>query len=536
MTESLILKDFASQLEAIPEEFRDCFAPASHFLQEWREYFTALEGVDQIRLNAGVVLSPLVQHGGTSTFRIRIENSLGLSCFQPLVGGRPLGPPFWVEVLSFKFPTPQKHLDFCQTLISELFSRAAKLPFSFSDQTQRGVAESTQPPSPVFTYHFLVHSVETFRGAVEIVQAFPCRRLHDRAHQVPLHEASQVDGDVVSSILQAPETWVASQDFVFAPAMQIEGANYAPQKVWQWLPEETFDTPENRFVLHFLRQVLAALEILPASGWWKSVEGLAEAQALDELAALLRQSLSHSMFDEVGEMLLVPFHSQVLQRQEGYRELLHLWQQFHTARSPLFERWEQAVDLRAVHQLYEMWAFFALIGEVEKQSSLTRLRAHWSDENGIEYGASAEFSDGSILLYNQTFHPNRTTRSYSMELRPDFIWISQGRQVVLDAKFSMQVGEEKLVIAINGEETLVREEHPVRETLYKMHTYRDALVGTHAALVVYPGDRPVFMPTQGKRVYEFTLLDVLNGNARNVPDEIQWNGIGAISLKPGRKH
>jgi len=534
MTESPILKGFASQLEPIPEAFRACFAPASHFLQEWREYFIALEGVDQIRLNSGVVLSPLVHHGNTSTFRIRIENNLGLSCFQPLVGGCPLGIPFWVEVLSFKFPTPQKHLDFCQTLIFELFSRAAQLPFTFSDRTQRGVAESIQPPSPIFSYHFLVHSVETFRTAIEIVQAYPCRRLCDRAYQVPLHEASQVDGDVVSSILQAPETWVASQGFVFSPGMQILGVNYAPQKVWQRLPEETFDTPENRFVLHFLRQVLTALELLPSRSWWKCVQGLAEAQALDELAALLRQSLSNPMFDEVGEMHFIPFHSRVLQRQEGYRDLLHLWQQFHSARSPLFERWEQAIDLRAVHQLYEMWAFFALIGEIEKQSCLSRLHAHWSDENGIEYGASAEFSDGSRLLYNQTFHPSRASRSYSMELRPDFVWIGRGRQVVLDAKFSMQVGEEKLVIAINGEETVIREEHPVRETLYKMHTYRDALLGTRAALVVYPGDQPVFMPTHGKRIYEFTLQDVLNGDAGDVPDEIQWDGIGAICLKPGK--
>jgi hypothetical protein len=42
------------------------------------------------------------------------------------------------------------------------------------------------------------------------------------------------------------------------------------------------------------------------------------------------------------------------------------------------------------------------------------------------------------------------------------------------------------------------------------------------------------MPTHGKRIYEFTLQDVLNGDAGDVPDEIQWDGIGAICLKPGK--
>lgn len=535
MPEHLTLASFAQQLEPIPDEFRLIFAPASHFLQEWREYLVTLEGAEQLRLNAGIPQAPLVRHGNAATFRVRIENNLGLTCLQPLAGGQPLGEPLWVEVLTFKFPTPQSHLDFCQTLIADLFQRATHLPFDFTNQTQRGVSESLRPPSPIFTYHFLVHSLAAFRAALETVLAHPCRLLHERAAQVLLHEASQVDGDVISSILQAPETWIASRDFVFSPAMQVNGLHYAPQKVWQGLPEETFDTPENRFVLHFLRQVLTALDTLPLRSWWKHVQELEEARALAELAALLRQTLSHPVFTEVGELHSIPFHSQVLLRREGYRDLMRLWQQFHTARSPLFERWEQAVDLRAIYQLYELWAFFALIGEIEEQTQLSRLSAPWSDENGLEHGARADFEDGSLLLYNQTFHPRRPTRSYSMELRPDFVWTGRGRQVVLDAKFSMQVGEEKLVVAIDGEEILIREEHPVRETLYKMHTYRDALIGTQAALVVYPGSQPVFMPTQGKRIHNFTLHDILAGHTHDQQDKIHLDGIGAICLKPGTK-
>lgn len=526
---------FITELKVIPDEFRIGLFPATHFMAEWREYFVSLPGVDQLVINGGKPLPPIIRQENANIFRVYIENSLGLTSFQAFANQQPIGEPLWVEVVSYKFPTPAAHLDFCQTLVSDLFAQSARMPFDFSDQTQRGVTESLHPPTPIFTYHFLIHSLGAFQSAIEIVLAQPYRVLADRMDQVLLHEASEVDGDVLLSILQAPETWVPSGDFEFSPALRVNGIRHAPQKVWQWLPEETFDTPENRFVLHFLRQVLTAIETLPSQGWWPYVRDLTEARALHELATLLRQAVSHPMFDEVGELHTVPFHSQVLMRREGYRNLMLLWQQFHTARAPLFDRWQQAIDLRAIYQLYELWVFFELVREIEAISPLEKLSLVGSDENGVDHGAKAIFCDGSILLYNQKFRPRTAHLSYSMELRPDYVWIGQGRQVVLDAKFSMQISEYELEGDIDGESQVVRNEHPLPENLYKMHTYRDALAGTQAAVIIYPGNKPVFMPTHGKRVYDFTLAEVLSERYERLQNKIQLDGIGAIGLKPGRE-
>ena len=534
MSASPLLTAFDPPIKLIPEEFRQSLFPATHFLEEWREYYVTLSGSDQLRINSGEPLTPVIRHADGNSFRLRIENNLGLTCLQSLADGKPVGEPLWVEVISFKFPTPQVHLDFCQALIGELFEKAAHLPFNFSDRTQRGVAEALQPPTPIFTYHFLIHSLTRLASAIEIVLAQPYRVLHDRAEQVLLHEASQVDGEVILSILQTPENWTQSPGFSFSPAMQVDGTRYAPRTVWQRLPDETFNNPENRFVLHFLRQLLTAIEWLPAQSWWRYVQGLDEARSLQELATLLRQAVSHPMFDEVSDLHAIPFNSQVLLRREGYRDLMQLWQQFHSARSPLFDRWQQAIDLRAIYQLYELWTFFALIAEIDQFTPLAQLHIGWTDENGVEHESRADFRDGR-LLYNQTFRPGWSRRSYSMELRPDFVWIGPGRQVVLDAKFSMQISEYEQGSGIDGEAPVVREEHPVRETLYKMHTYRDALVGTQAAVVLYPGNKPVFMPVQGKRVYDFTLQEVLTGKYERLQDKIQLDGIGAICMKPGRE-
>ena len=137
------------------------------------------------------------------------------------------------------------------------------------------------------------------------------------------------------------------------------------------------------------------------------------------------------MFDEMGSMAHFPSASQVLLRRVGYRDLLSLWQTFHHARRPLFEPLRQAMDVRDVATLYEMWAFFALTEEIAvltDQSPVIDLRL--SDERGLGGLTEACFGEAGKLVYNQ-YQP-----SYSVSLRPDFTWVRDGcPDVVLDAKF-----------------------------------------------------------------------------------------------------
>ena len=535
-----LLTPLTEQLEPIPDYLLERFFPATHYLQERRPYFPALLGVDELRVNDAELLCPAVTYGDIRFFNINIQDSLGLTSLQPITANQPAGEPLWVEVLCSKYPTPQKHLDFCQTIITDLFQNSANLPFNFSNQTQRGVKESLQPPSPIFTYHFLKKSLEQFRAAIEMILAQPHRVLCDQEELVMLHEASEVDGDVILSILQAPERWVKTSGFEFSPTMRIDGKPYAPQQVWQRLSTETFDTPENRFVLHFLCQVLITAERLPAQSWWKFVAKLDETKVFEELTSTLREAVSHPMFAEVGEMGSIPSHSQVLMRREGYRDLMELWQQFHSSRSPLFDRWQQAIDLRKVFDLYELWVLFILIQEISQFDPIQTLVVGFSDEDGVEYESNAIFNSGGLLFYNLTFRfgLSNLNRSYSMELRPDYVWRGHGRQVILDAKFSLSIVESEPDSEINGEGNPgQREEYPVRENLNKMHTYRDALVGTQAAVILYPGNKPVFMPIGHKRVRDFTLQEVLTGRyertlAENATLSIRLDGIGALVFKP----
>ena len=389
----------------VPSELRSALAPATHYLYEWKDYWQEYPGAD--RLHVGNTWLAPVTH---NLFRVHFENQLGLTTLQPFASQHPTEPPMHVEVISPKFPALGQHLAFFRALLDDLFARAARLPFTFSAPTGRGVTESLRPPTPLFMLHFLCQYAPALQTALAIVRTAPHRQLRDHPTFVSLAEATEADADVLISVMHAPDEWVRARGFPLAERLR----GYAPARVWQRQPEETFDTPENRFVLVFLRDVLTAADALPGQRWWSNVP--ADRQAtVHQITSLLRQTMAQPMFDDVGTMEHFPSASQVLLRREGYRELLTLWQTFHHARRPLFETWRQAMDVRDIAKLYEMWVFFALVEEiavVANQSPAIDLRL--SDESGLEWEAEARFGTAGTLVYNQ-YQP-----SYSVWLRPDF--------------------------------------------------------------------------------------------------------------------
>ena len=497
--------------ELICLDLRPAFAPATHYVYEWQDYW--LECPEADCLHTGTErISPVARQ----LFRLRFENQLGLTRVQAYAQGRPLGEPEYLEVLSPKFPTPGEHLAFYGILLGDLFLRAARLPFTFSGPTSRGVVEALRLPTPLFTLHFLCQYAPALRQALTIIQAAPHRRLRDNPERVPLAVATEADADVLLSILQNPQDWVPARGFPLAVALK----GRAPARVWQRRPEETTDTPENRFVLHFLRQVLVAAESLPAQPWWPNVphEPPNDRQRIvREAASLLRQAVILAPFDAVGPMQRLPFSSQVLLRREGYRQMLELWQLFQQARRPLFAPLQQAIEVRDIATLYEFWAFFALVEEVAVclgESPVVDLRP--SGEHGLDWRSEARFGGKGTLVYNRGFA--RPT-SYSLPLRPDFTWMVGGHPVVvLDAKFRLERPELE-----EGEDEDTPQATAKKADLYKMHTYRDAL-GVRAAVAVYPGDEAVFYDrVQGKRG-KLALCELLLG---------EGCGIGALPMKPG---
>jgi len=90
----------------------------------------------------------------------------------------------------------------------------------------------------------------------------------------------------------------------------------------------------------------------------------------------------------------------------------------------------------------------------------------------------------------------------------------------MDAKFRLDnLGD----LVSSGEESVPSVSAKAKDAdLQKMHTYRDAINGVNAAIVLYPGSESEFWSVGGAKT-GITIDDVIEGDLE---------GVGAIPLRP----
>lgn len=233
--------DHASDIFDVPLGLEAELAPARCCVYEWTEYRLTLKDADRLRV--GSVWIPPVFPG---RFVVRFENQLGLTSITPCDGVRQLGPAIHLEVLARKFAHPRQSVDFMIVLLSDIFARQSSLRFETTAMTGRRVRASHRPPNLLFTYHFFRHHSAALARALQAILGRPHQRLTDDGKMARLHEVRKLEHESIVRLLTSGRAAVGSGP-VSTHASVIE--RLRPERVYQRLPDETFDMPENRFVL-----------------------------------------------------------------------------------------------------------------------------------------------------------------------------------------------------------------------------------------------------------------------------------------------
>jgi len=484
-------------------------------LQEWVPYRLVTGPTLAEHLAVRINHQPIPKDRDGPFWSFAFQNQIGKCTIRVAADGIPL-PPLTVEVLSNKFPTPAEHLAFYRSLLEDLVEQNARLPFAFEAVTGHAAEEAPQPPTLLFVYHFLRQYHSRLGAALETILHVPHRLLHEQETILPLAQTDTIDPGVVDWILANPQEWVRAPQVAIARRLR----GHAPARVWQRRAEETFDTPPNRFVRHFVGEL---------AQWLAHPELAVFAKQLLPARAIVEEARRAPLFDQVGDMHRFPGESQILLRRDGYRELSHLWRLFHLARRPFFGPLQEAIDSRDVATLYEFWCFYALAERLQRKLGSARFELEITDTRGLEYEASARFAVSSWrLVYNQPFwRRDDCSGSYSVGLRPDFSLV-EGRRAVLvfDAKFRFEAQDLSPEVD-TYEQALTRGDLrrvAKRADLYKMHTYRDAL-GARAAVALYPGDEAIFYDASTHKPGPIGLDHLLG------PGEP--SGVGALPFSPG---
>lgn len=309
------------------------------------------------------------------------------------------------------------------------------------------------------------------------------------------------------------------------------GEYYFPTEAKKIKKYHSLDTNENRFVKHFLEEILRKLKLIEIA--LESRSGTYLNPDISENIRYLKQKtdyfLSDPMWHEVGRMTFVPGQSTVLQRRDGYRHLfrLHALLNLVTRYQFVLKDFQNLIEIKDVPTLFEYWCFFLVRDILDlklKAKEVSAIAVPSQTERVVQQGVRITYEGGIALLYNAGYAgspgllPNsdsgetydyQTSASYSHDLRPDIVIEKDGGQkLILDAKYKGK----KEAAGFYGEEaegTIVRYKE---EDLDKMHTYRDAIKDVFGAYALYPGEKTIVFP--------------------NHRYESRSEGVGAVALKP----
>ena len=354
-------------------------------------------------------------------------------------------------------------------------------------------------------------------------------QLKNHTETVPISFASNVNQNTLKNIISKPNKLV-KVDSDLEISQKLNG--YLPYEIEQTKHEDIIDIPENRFFKYFLELIRDLVEKLLES----SKEGYIQDKLFyfrDEIGYFL----SSKFFNHISAMEYVPFNSQILQKKEGYREI---FQYFLMLEFSFRLSWDEINNQfkgfeKKLSELYEYWCYFKLL-KVLNDLSVRKInfedvfkinKDNWSIsiKKGVKsrkrfvlmlYGHEIEIE----LFYNLRFSEGSKYRSYSLAFKPDYTLLVTIEGITNYIHFDAKYRSE---LEINDDDSdidkKIDERDSIEETdrifkegdIYKMHTYKDSILTTEGAYVLYPGNKT-------KQFFESNTI---------IPS------VGAFSLTPG---
>lgn len=378
-------------------------------------------------------------------------------------------------------------------MIGDLSEYASGIIFELNSPVYQDFLLENKNQSPYEKFMLLEYILreEHLPSIIEYLSKNLYSSLENIKEEVPTSFASNIyPNDLIDAIIDAEELF-----------------NDYPLKINETKYEDTIDITENRFYKYFLELISDLIDELLAE--------IDYGYAYDKLKIYkhdINYYLNQQYFKGISRLDSLPLNSQVLQKKEGYRDILSYYLMFEFG----FKiNWKELSDKfkgheKKVYELYEYWSYFKLI---EIMQEICDCKVNFEDiftisDNGMSLelreGIAKSFDYNEIkidLLYNKTFKKTDDMyKSYSVNLRPDYTLRVHGNKtyfIHFDAKYKIHMDSKKFK----------------NEDIIKMHTYKDAIPNTIGAYIIYPG-------INDKIYYE---------------NDKKLESVGAFSLIPGQE-
>jgi len=387
-----------------------------------------------------------------------------------------------------------------------------------------------------FTFLKAILDNDEFMSAVQRICSNPMENLTTKCEEVPVSRSHRIGRSAMRQLVGSRDRVELSSD----DSLRDCGITSLPRRIELESRELTRDTPENRFVKFALETFTGFLEDLRE----QPGAGVALKNESESLVEKLETMLSDPFFRDVGRMRRLPMQSPLLQRREGYRQVLRTWILFDCAAKFVWQGGDDVYEAgkRDVATLYEYWVFFQLYRAVclvfkldEKSSdelvkvSKNKLSIRLRRGRILDLNASSECGRRLHVRFsfNRSFSPDelKTAGTWTTGMRPDYtlsIWpgdldekSAEAAEAIVhvhfDAKYRLDKIEDILGKNVSGfgngsdkaadgddfeKECEERERSKKEEAefiykqgdLLKMHAYNDAIRRTYGSYIIYPGD------------------------------------------------
>ncbi|MBR6054598.1 MAG: DUF2357 domain-containing protein [Bacteroidales bacterium] len=316
---------------------------------------------------------------------------------------------------------------------------------------------------------------------------------------------------------------------------------------------DSIDTIENQFI----KYVLTCFYDFCSSLATKRNANEQLKKEVNVIGNVLQGYMNSLFFKAVSTPTSINIGSPVLQRKEGYREVLQAWLMFDLAAKLTWSGGDKVYNagMKNVAVLYEYWVFFKLldcVSEVfgiptEEKSKLINSDADHINLNLDLSHGNTKVLEGSTtslnrhlrvrLCYNKIFNYKKDGHqagSWTTCMRPDYtlsVWPeeltvdeAESNDTIIHIHFDAKYRLDKKLIGeqpdnLEGIQIELKEEEENRERdvyrkgdLLKMHAYKDAIRRTGGAYILYPGN---------------TKEEIHKGFEEIIP------GLGAFCLSPG---
>lgn len=375
-----------------------------------------------------------------------------------------------------------------------------------------------------FAFIKSVIGTDEFAEAIHRIVTAPVTKWTETTEEKDIRNARRFSNANIKEILKGGKRTKSPESHY----MRSFGIDTLPERITTIRKSDSVDTPENRFIKHALENFLKFCTDIN-----NKAKEFRHKKMENESELLIRElegQLHHSVFKDISRPTTLKLNSPVLQRKEGYREVLRVWLMFDLAGKLI---WIGGDDIysggkKDIATLYEYWLFFKLLDlfqsifEIEPKDISDLIKEtpdglNLQIKQGKYTALRGVYDSGNRKLnirfnYNRSFSGKKTypdSGSWTTTLRPDYtlsFWSfgiseteAEKQELIVHVHFDAKYKIANLTdfLEQNTENDLDEEKAENRKGIYKnadllkMHAYKDAIRRTGGAYVLYPGDKSI---------------------------------------------